>query len=102
MKLVASGLAGTMESSDICIDVRPSDDNQIHIYLKSPVEKQYGAHIRSIIQTVLERQGVASVVVSAVDRGALDCTIIARTETALQRAIEKGRASGGDNHEQTA
>ena len=42
-----------------------------------------------MIQKVLAEMGVENAVVKAVDHGALDCTIRARTTTAVQRAVKE-------------
>ena len=91
MKIVKNAAAGTMESSDILITVEPSDEG-ISIDLTSSVEKQFGRQIRSVIRQVLEQLDVENAAVTAVDKGALDCTIRARMETAIYRAAgEDGR-----------
>lgn len=88
MKIVKNAAAGTMESSDILITVEPSDEG-ISIDLTSSVEKQFGRQIRSVIRQVLEQLDVENAAVTAVDKGALDCTIRARMETAIYRAAGK-------------
>jgi citrate lyase subunit gamma (acyl carrier protein) len=77
--------AGTLESSDIFLEVLPRERG-IEIELSSTVINQYGDEIRSAIQDVLDRLGVENVLVRASDRGALECVIRARTETAVLRA----------------
>lgn len=88
MKIVKNAAAGTMESSDILITVEPSDEG-ISIDLTSSVEEQFGRQIRSVIRQVLEQLDVENAAVTAVDKGALDCTIRARMETAIYRAAGK-------------
>ena len=88
MKIVKNAAAGTMESSDILITVEPSEEG-ISIDLTSSVEEQFGRQIRSVIRQVLEQLDVENAAVTAVDKGALDCTIRARMETAIYRAAEK-------------
>ncbi len=58
----------------------------IQIDLDSSVEKQFGRQIRAKIQETLEKLEVTNVKVNAVDKGALDCTIEARTIAAVYRA----------------
>jgi citrate lyase subunit gamma (acyl carrier protein) len=82
-------VAGTTESSDIMIVVEPSDNNEVAVTLNSSVEKQYGDRIEEVIIATLKNLGITSAKVSAVDKGALDCTIEARTVTAIHRAAEK-------------
>ena len=88
MKIVKNAAAGTMESSEILITVEPSEEG-ISIDLTSSVEEQFGRQIRSVIRQVLEQLDVENAAVTAVDKGALDCTIRARMETAIYRAAGK-------------
>ncbi|MDD2427759.1 MAG: citrate lyase acyl carrier protein [Eubacteriales bacterium] len=78
-------VAGTLESSDVLVRVRPSEDLSIEI--KSPALQQYGDAIRQTVTEVLEERGVTAAEIEIIDRGALDCTIRARLETALERAL---------------
>lgn len=79
--------AGTLESNDIMITVAPgSKGSGVVIELESNVLTQYGQAIKQAIAAVIAKQNVTDVYIKAVDRGALDCTIQARTLTALGRA----------------
>ena len=49
-------------------------------------EYQFGDDIRRVVGEVLSEQGVEQAKVHLVDRGALDCVIRARVETAILRA----------------
>ena len=80
-----TAVAGSLESSDIMITVNPATDG-ITIDLESSVEKQFGRRIRQVIEETLKHLGVNGVLVQAVDKGALDCTIQARTIAAVHRA----------------
>lgn len=91
MEILEKGISGTTESSDIYITVEPNDENTIAIDLQSDVEKQYGDRIREVITNTAKNLGVSSVKITAVDSGALDCTITARTLNALQRALGNER-----------
>ena len=86
MTLVETAVAGTMESSDIMITLSPRREAGIGIELTSSVIKQFGAQIRREIETTLNELGVTSAAVTAVDRGAMDCTIRARVRTAACRS----------------
>jgi len=87
LQIIQPSQAGTVESNDILIVLTPaSADKGIEIDLVSPVLKKYGRQIRSVIQKVLQEQGIEAAHVSANDRGALDCTIRARMMTAVERA----------------
>lgn len=84
-KLLKTAQAGTLESNDIMITVAPGLSG-IKIELDSIVLPQYGDAITQMIKKTIEEQGIADIMVKAVDRGALDCTIRARTLAALGRA----------------
>lgn len=86
MVITKAASAGTMESSDIMVSIAPGEDDGIEIDLTSVVEKQFGRQIRKVITDVLVSEGVTSAYVHAVDKGALDCTVRARTRCALHRA----------------
>ena len=75
---------GTLESNDIFIMLTPSE-NGISIELESVVEKQFGNHIKVVIEEKLKEMGITSVLVKAQDKGALDYTIRARIEGAVKR-----------------
>ena len=62
----------------------------LQIDLVSPTMKQYGAMIRQVIEKVLTANGIADAMVHANDKGALDYTIEARMQTAIDRAVGKG------------
>jgi len=85
MILEKNAVAGTFESSDVLVRVEPSGaGNQIEI--QSSVIEQYGAQIRETVQAVLNALEVDNARVVLIDKGALDCTIKARVETAVLRA----------------
>ena len=88
MVIVKGAVAGTMESSDVMITVRPQSGG-IDISLKSTVEVCFGEQIVAVIREELERLGVEAARVEAVDHGALDCTIRARVTTAVRLACEE-------------
>ncbi|MDH6365824.1 citrate lyase subunit gamma (acyl carrier protein) [Enterococcus sp. PF1-24] len=89
MEITKNAVAGTVESSDIMITVDANNTNEISISLDSSVEKQFGEQIRKVITDTLKNLGVTAAKVTAVDKGALDCTIQARTITAVHRAMGK-------------
>ena len=84
-EIVRRATAGTLESSDAYVELEPGA-GEIEIELDSVVEGQFGAKIRRVVAEVLDEQGVGSARVKLVDRGALDCVIRARVETAVARA----------------
>ena len=87
MKIVKNAVAGTLESSDVYVEVHPGDKTQIVI--ESVVAAQFEEAIMQTAQQMLDKFGVTGVHVVLKDRGALDCTIRARLETALRRAAAK-------------
>lgn len=87
MEILKKAVSGTTESSDIYITVEPNDEKTIAIDLQSDVKKQYGDRIEEVITETTRNLGVESVKITAIDSGALDCTIIARTLNALQRSL---------------
>jgi len=85
MKITRSAVAGTLESSDVFVTVAPSEDG-LSIHIESVVYDQFSELIRAAASETLTRFHVNNAVVSLNDRGALDCTIRARVETAIRRA----------------
>ena len=86
MKIKQTSIVGTMESSDIMIKLEPGV-GIIDIDLSSTVEKQFGEEIKRVISEVITEYGVVSAKVTAIDMGALNCTIRARVKTALSRSV---------------
>lgn len=87
VKITKVAKAGTLESNDILIMVSPKDQGIIELDLESIVMQQFGEVIEQVILHKVQEMGVEGVSIKAQDRGALDCTIAARVETALNRAI---------------
>ena len=85
MKIVKNAVAGTLESSDAYVQVEPNEAG-IEIVLESVVLTQFGDDIKASVMEVLAENEVKNAKVSVNDRGAIDCTIRARVETALKRA----------------
>ena len=82
--------AGTMESSDIYVEVMPlAAGSGIDLTVNSVVYAQFGETIEAAILETLESLGVEDMKVVANDRGAVDCTIKARVETAVCRLTEE-------------
>lgn len=88
MDILKRAVAGTMESSDAYVEIEPSDSGSVCVTLESVVAKQFGSRIKASVKEVLNEQGVNSALVRVIDRGALDCVIRARVETAILRARE--------------
>lgn len=88
MDIIQRATAGTMESSDAYVEVTPGQGVQLE--LESVVYAQFGEQIETVVQQVLQEQGVENAGIRVVDRGALECVLRARVETALLRG--KGEA----------
>ena len=87
MRILKNASAGTMESSDIYVEIGPGTDG-ICMRLESVVEKQFGDSIKKVVREVLKEYGVEHANIRVVDRGALECVIRARVETAILRGKE--------------
>ena len=83
MDILKRASAGTMESSDAYVEIEPSDG--LNVNIESVVIKQFGDKIDAAVRDVLTECGVTSAAVRVVDRGALECVIRARVETAIKR-----------------
>jgi len=88
MDIVKNACAGTMESSDAYVEIEPSET--LDIQLESVVKQQFGDAILQVVGEVLKENNVDKASVRVVDRGALECVIRARVETAIVRG--KGEA----------
>ena len=97
MKVEAIGVAGTLESSDIMVTISPALQEGLTIELDSPVEKQFGNSIRATIRKALDEMGIRQAHVKALDKGALDCTVRARTLAAACRAAGAQYRFGGEH-----
>jgi len=84
MKIVKEAIAGTLESSDVQVKVAPSEGT-LEVVVKSEVEHQFGAQIRAVVNDTLGRLAVSEGIVLVEDKGALDCTLRARVQTAVLR-----------------
>lgn len=89
MQIVRTASAGTMESSDVYVEIEPGK-GQLDIQLESVVQLQFGDAIINVVKEVLQDNGVDNATMRIVDRGALECVIRARVETVLHRG--KGEA----------
>ena len=80
MNIVREALAGTQESSDLMVKIAPAH-GELEIVIHSEVIKQFGEQIRQVI--IIE------------DKGALDCVIRARLQSALLRAADEQAINWG-------
>ena len=88
MKIVKIACAGTLESSDVYVEIEPCD-NGIQIEMESVVKERFGDEIIKVVELVLKENGVDNAVIRLSDKGALECVIRARVETAIMRAGEE-------------
>ncbi|MEY8416620.1 citrate lyase acyl carrier protein [Tissierella praeacuta] len=96
MEINKVGIAGTMESSDITVTIQPTDNPGIEVILQSSVKKQFGKQIVKVIEDTIKSYGVENALVNAVDKGAIDYVIKARTEAALYRATGSSNYNWGE------
>ncbi|HAQ41650.1 MAG TPA: citrate lyase acyl carrier protein [Clostridiales bacterium] len=85
MEIKRSATAGTLESSDIFVLVEPNDSG-VELELESVVYNQFGEEIERTVREVLNDFNVKNIMIKLKDRGAVECAIRARVETALKRA----------------
>ena len=83
-QILKSASAGTIESSDAYVEINPGNGS-LDIEIESVVKAQFGAEIEAAVRDVLSEKSVTNAQVRVVDRGALECVIRARVETAILR-----------------
>ena len=88
MELKKPAVAGTLESSDVQIMLRPNPGQGIQIDLNSDVKALFGDAIEATVRSVLEEFAITDAMVEINDKGALDFAIRARMECAVCRAAE--------------
>ena len=88
-QIIKIASAGTLESSDVYVEIEPCSEG-IQVEIESVVKEQFGDAIEAVVLEVLKQCQVESAKVTVSDRGALDCVIRARVETAVLRG--KGEA----------
>ncbi len=88
MEITKPAIAGTLESSDCQVTVEPGE-GKVEFHLESAVINQYGNQIRKVVMETLKNLEVDNVKLIMVDKGALDCTIKARVEAAVFRAVNQ-------------
>lgn len=88
MKINKSAAAGSMESNDAMILIE-SGEGEIEIAIESVVKRQFGSQIEKAVKDVLDEFGVDDARVWVRDKGAVECTLKARMETAILRALKE-------------
>lgn len=86
MKIINSAHAGTLESSDVYIQINPIEENVVKIELESSVKELYGEMIEELIRKTLKDMNKSYVHVKVQDKGAMDLVIKARLQAAILRA----------------
>lgn len=89
MKIQKPAMAGTLESSDCMVTVTSEGGESVRYEIESIVMERYGDAIERAARETVESLGVTSGRITIQDRGALDCVIAARVETAIRRAAVK-------------
>lgn len=89
IKKIAS--AGTVESSDCLVTVGPSD--HLALEYKGANSAVFQKRTEALLWEVLKKYGIDGADITIQDQGALEITMRARLETALERALT------GDVHE---
>ena len=87
MKIVREALAGTQESSDLMVKIAPAH-GELEIVIHSEVIKQFGEQIRQVVVETLRAMDVRQGLIIVEDKGALDCVIRARLQSAVLRATD--------------
>jgi len=86
-EIIKIATAGTDEKSDAVITIEPNE-NGLVLEIKSVVVNQFGPAIEASVREVLAEMGVQNAIIRVADRGALDCVLRARVETAVLRGME--------------
>jgi len=86
-EIIKIATAGTDEKSDAVITIEPNE-NGLVLEIKSVVVNQFGPAIEASFREVLAEMGVQNAIIRVADRGALDCVLRARVETAVLRGME--------------
>lgn len=84
MKITANAIAGSLESNDVLVRVSPAEGLSVEI--ESIVLQQFGRQIRQAVLETAQALQVEDAAIFLQDKGAIECTIKARVETALLRA----------------
>ncbi|MDU2063603.1 MAG: citrate lyase acyl carrier protein [Sporomusaceae bacterium] len=90
MNLLRTAQAGTLESSDVMVQIQPESPNSgTIIEIQSIVQAQYGDQIEATVKKFLQQAKVTDLRVFIQDRGALDYVLKSRLQTALFRASKE-------------
>ena len=82
------GVAGSLESCDALVMVILSGESRgMTLEIDSPSLASFGEEMKNTVMEIMETLGIPHAVIKVQDRGALDCTLRARTEAAAKRAL---------------
>jgi len=84
MEIIQCASAGTMESSDVYVEIEPGEAG-VQVELQSVVLDRFGEAIHRTVREVLSELCEEQEKVRVVDQGALGCVIRARVEKAVLR-----------------
>ncbi len=87
VELKKTAIAGSLESNDVLVTMIPGTEGR-EIEIDSIVEKQFLDNIEETIEKVLDDYKIDNIKLKVQDRGALDCVLEARLETAILRGEE--------------
>ena len=95
MTLLHTAAAGTLESSDCYVTVSP--DETFKLKYSGANSEIFAKRTERLVKSVLDENNIACANVTIEDRGAIEITIKARLETALERAsTPEPSAQGAD------
>lgn len=84
--MINSAHAGTLESSDVYIQINPIEEDIVEVDLESSVAELYDDMIEELVRDTLKDMNISGVNVNIQDKGALDFVIKARLQAAVFRA----------------
>jgi citrate lyase subunit gamma (acyl carrier protein) len=87
LNIKKQAISGTLLSNDCLVAIEPGDGD-IEIQIESIVKDAFGDQIEKAIREKLSEMNIVSCRVKIEDKGALDCTIKARVEVAVNRSYE--------------
>ena len=87
MILLKTASAGTLESSDCLVTVSPAE--KLKLEYKGANSEVFAERTKALVENVSKRYSLVGAEISIQDQGALEATLTARIETALDRALGK-------------
>lgn len=94
MKIKKSAQAGSLESCDVMVRIEPSQKER-KIIIESDVIEQFEEQIQKVVESVLDKYDIDTILIKIQDKGALDFVITSRVETALKRSSKCIKEGGG-------